>query len=122
MSLLLTGPALQYRIAFVSGNEILLPTGIRQLGAVGQAMQNDSIKHIRFEISVHVDTGSSPIAALENSKARALMIKDQLVANFLINPKRLDVVWYGDAQPLETGKLAGDISANERVEFKRIIE
>ena len=122
MSLLLTGPALQYRIAFVRGGATLLPTGIRQLGAVGQAMQNDSVKHVRFEISVHVDSGSLSLTALENSKARAEMIKDQLITNFLIDPKRLVVSWYGDAQPLETGNLSGDISANERVEFKRIIE
>ena len=50
MALLLTGPALQYRIAFARWSGTLLPTGIKQLGAVGQAMQNDSIKHVRFEI------------------------------------------------------------------------
>lgn len=123
MALLLTGPALQYRIAFVDGQGTLQPTGIRQLGAVGQAMQNDAIQHVRFEISVHVNSGfSSSEEALEDSKARAMMIKDQLVTNFLIDPKRLEIAWYGDAQPLETGKQAGDITANERVEFKRIIE
>ncbi len=119
MSLLLTGPALQYHVAFVEGSDTLQPTGIRQLGAVGQAMQNDAIRHVRFEISVHVD---SSLGALEDSKVRANMIKDQLVTNFQINPKRLDVKWYGDAQPLETGKLAGRVNANERVEITRIIE
>jgi|GEM_PF-1174420 len=124
MPLLLTGPALQYRVAFVEGSGTLQPTGIRQLGAVGQAMQNDAIQHVRFEISVHVDQGfSSSEEAFERSKARALMIKDQLVTNFLIDPKRLEIAWYGDAQPLETGApQAGGIIANERVEFKRIVE
>jgi outer membrane protein OmpA-like peptidoglycan-associated protein len=122
MSLLLTGPALQYHIAFVEGSDRLQPTGIRQLGAVGQAMQNDAIGHVRFEISVHVDSALSALEALEDSKVRANMIKDQLVTNFQIDPKRLDIKWYGDAQPLDTGKVAGGINANERVEIKRIIE
>jgi tetratricopeptide (TPR) repeat protein len=123
MSLLLTGPVLQYHIAFVSNSATLQPTGIRQLGAVGQAMQNDAIRHIRFEISTHVNSDLSSLAALEDSKIRATMIKDQLVTNFQIDPKRLEVIWYGDTQPLETEKLEGGVGArNERVEFKRILE
>jgi len=122
MSLLLTGPALQYHIAFVENSTTLQPTGIRQLGAVGQAMQNDAIRHIRFEISTYVNSALSSLAALEDSKIRAQMIKDQLVTNFQIDPKRLEVNWYGDTQPLEVEKLDGGIAANERVEFKSILE
>lgn len=122
MSLLLTGPALQYKIAFVGNTDTLQPTGIRQLGAVGQAIQNDVLKHVRFEISTHVEPALSQLAAIEASKGRAKMIKDQLVTNFQIDPKRLEITWYGDAQPLEMETSSGGIEANERVEFKRIIE
>jgi tetratricopeptide (TPR) repeat protein len=121
-SLLLTGPALQYKIAFVENSDSLQPTGIRQLGAVGQAMQNDALSSIRFEISTHVGSGFSSSAALENSKVRAMMIKDQLVTNFQIDPKRLEVVWYGDAHPLSVDTASGRIDASDRVEFKKIIE
>lgn len=121
MSLLLTGPALQYQIAFGENGGPLLPTGIRQLGAVGRAMQNDALANVRFEVSTHVDSALSSLAALEDSKVRAMMVKDQLVSNFQIDPKRLDVAWYGDTQPLEVDLVSGKINANERVEFKRII-
>ena len=121
MSLLLTGPALQYKIAFVGNGDSLQPTGIRQLGAVGQAMQNDALSNVRFEISTHVKSALSPLAAQENSKLRAMMIRDQLIANFQIDPKRLEISWYGDAQPLEIKQSSGRIAVNERVEFKRII-
>jgi tetratricopeptide (TPR) repeat protein len=121
MALLLTGPALQYKIAFVENGDSLQPTGIRQLGALGQAMQNDALANVRFEISTHVESGFSSAAAQENSKLRAMMVKDQLVTNFQINPKRLEILWFGDAQPLEVGQSSVGVEANDRVEFKRII-
>ncbi len=122
MPLLLTGPALQYQIAFVENTNELLPTGVRQIAGIGQAMQNEALKHIRFEISTHMESMLSSLDALENSKIRAHMIVDQLVTNFQIDPKRLDIVWHGDTLPLESNGLAGGQSLNERVEFKRIIE
>ncbi len=120
--LLLTGPALQYQIAFVGNSDKLLPKGIRQLGAVGQAMQNDAIAQARFEISTHVDSSDSALVALEESKKRAEMIKDQLVTNFQINPKRIELSWYGDSQSLEKGKFEEGWSLNQRVELRRIVE
>jgi len=115
--LLLTGPALQYLIAFDGNSEKLLPRGIRQLGSVGLAMQNDAIGNVRFEISTHVD--SSP-SALEESRKRAELIKDQLVTNFHIDPKRIELRWYGDSQPLENVNFAGGGSLNQRVEFRKL--
>jgi tetratricopeptide (TPR) repeat protein len=122
MSLLLTGPALQYKIAFVDNTESLRPNGIRQLGAVGQAIQNDVLKEVRFEISTHFESTFSSLDAIEVSKGRAKMIKDQLITNFLIDPKRLKITWYGDAQSLKMDTVNGGIEVNDRVEFKRIIE
>lgn len=120
--LLLTGPVLQYRIAFVVNSDVLLPKGLAQLGAIGQAMQNDALKHVRFEISTHVDTFDSSLDAMEESKKRAEMLKEQLVSNFQIDPKRLEINWYGDTQALETDKFAEDWALNQRVEFRRIKE
>ncbi len=122
MPLLLTGPVLQYRIAFVEDSNELLPTGIRQVAGLGQALQNEALKDVRFEIATHIESNVSSLAALENSKLRAQMLVDQLVANFQINPKRLDIVWHGDTLPLESSELVGGQSLTERVEFKRIIE
>ena len=69
MPLLLTGPALQYKVAFVQNTVQLRPTGIRQLAAIGQAMQDDALKFVQFEISTYVDSSySSPLVALEESK------------------------------------------------------
>lgn len=120
MSLLLKGPALQYSMAFVKETDVLLPTGVRQLAAIGQGIQNDALKEMRFEISTHVGGDGSAEQAMEDSKARAKMIKDRLVTHFQIDPKRLDISWYGNSQPLElqgTGRL---IDAHSRVEFRRI--
>jgi tetratricopeptide (TPR) repeat protein len=123
MPLLLTGPALQYNVAFVHNTAQLRPTGIRQLAAIGQAMQDDALKFVRFEISTFVDESyATPLVALEESKKRVTMIKDQLVANFLIAPERITVSWYGDNQPLESGSLSGARSLNSRVEFRRLFE
>lgn len=118
MPLLLTGPVLQYNIAFVENSNELLPTGIRQLGGLGQAMQNEALQDARFEIATHLESDLSPLAALDNSKIRAQMVLDQLVTNFQINPKRLEIVWHGNTLPLASGGQ----SFNERVEVKRIIE
>ena len=121
--LLLTGPVLQYQIAFVGNSDFLLSKGINQLGAIGQAMQNDAIKNVRFEVSTHMDSSeSSSLVAMEESKKRAEMIKDLLVTNFQIDPKRIELKWYGDSQALEADKFAEDWSFNQRVEFRRIKE
>ncbi len=123
MPLLLTGPALQYKIAFVNDTSQLLPMGIRQLAAIGQAIQSDALKGARFEISTYVDsTHRTSLEAVELSKVRAETIKEQLVSNFSINPNRIDVVWYGDTQPLEFGRYTGARSLNNRVEFRRLFE
>ncbi len=122
MPLLLTGPVLQYQIAFVPNSNKLRPTGIRQIAGIGQAMQNEALRHIRFEISAHMESEISSLDALKSSKVRAQMIADQLVTNFQINPKRLEIVWHGDTLPLDSGEFVGVNAINERVEFKRIIE
>lgn len=118
--LLLMGPVLQYRIAFAGDTDTLSPKGINQLGAIGQAMQNDAIKNVRFEISTHMDSSVSSLVALERSKKRAEMIKELLVTNFQINPNRIELSWYGDSQSLETDKFAENWPLNQRVEFRRI--
>ncbi len=115
--LLLTGPALQYDIAFVAGSDNLLPLGIRQLAGIGGGMQNDSLREVRFELSSHDESTFSSLGAMEDSKVRAQILKDQLVTNFQIDPKRIDIVWYGDTLPLE---LPGGHKLRERVEIKRI--
>ncbi|MEN8190235.1 MAG: OmpA family protein [Thermodesulfobacteriota bacterium] len=117
-SLLLTGPVIQYRIAFQGGTEKLQPTGIRQLAAVGQAMMTESLNHLSFEIEVHavaVDSNRS----LEISKARAELIKSRLVDNFGIRPERLEISWYGDTQPLVENEVNNGRNLNQRVEIKR---
>lgn len=120
--LLLTGPVLQYNVAFVKNSNELQPKGIMQIAGIGQAMQSDALKHIRFEIATHLASPVSSLAALENSKIRAQMIVDQLVINFQINPKRINIVWYGDTMPLELSGVASRYVLNDRVEIKRIIE
>ncbi len=115
----LTGPVLQYQIEFVGNSDKLLPTGIKQLGAVGQAMQNDAIGDLRFEIAVHVAPSA---AAMAESKKRAETIKDQLVTNFGIDPKRLELTWYGDSQPLDNLNFIQGGSIKQRVEFRKIAE
>lgn len=123
MPLLLTGPALQYKIAFVNDTSELLPMGIRQLAEIGQAMQSNALKDVRFEISTYVDSShGTSLAAVELSKIRVEMIKEQLATNFLINPNRIDIVWYGDSQPLEFGRYTGARSLNNRVEFRRLFD
>ena len=121
IAVLLTGPVLQYNIAFMKNTNQLLPTGIRQLAAVGQGMQDDALKSVRFEIATYVDSVyPTPLAALAASEKRVAMIKDQLVTNFLIDPKRIETVWYGDNQALEISSSAGTQTLNSRVEFKRL--
>ena len=122
MSLLLTGPVLQYKIIFVENSNVLDTIGNEQLYALGQAIQNDALREIRFEISTFVNSGLSAKLAFENSKVRAKLIKEQLVINFQIDPKRIEIVWYGDSLPLDTGGLAGEVTRNERVEIRRIVE
>lgn len=122
MSLLLRGPALQYKMAFVGKSGVLLPTGVRQLAAVGQGIQNDALKGIRFEISTHVAVGGTSLEALEDSKARAQMIKERLVTNFKIDPNRLEIAWYGDAQPLPLESAGVMLDVGTRVEFRRVMK
>lgn len=120
--LLLTGPVLQYQIAFAENSDTLLPTGIRQLGVVGQAMQDDALKYVRFEIDAHVNSLTDSRAALEASKKQAEMIKLQLETNFQIDPQRIVIKWYGNSQPLEVPDLVPGGFVSQRVEFRRLVD
>ncbi len=121
--LLLTGPALQYQLAFRTGTSKLLPTGIRQIAAVGQAMHNDALKETRYEISVYATSSDlSSSAAFEESRDRANSIKNQLITNFFIDPQRLMFAWYGDKYTLQYDVGGEQRYVNDRVEFKRLVE
>lgn len=117
--LLLTGPVLQYKIAFVGNSTDLQPVAVRQLVAIGQGMLDPALDYVKFEIAVHVESSAD---SLDISKKRAEIIRDQLVDNFQIDPKRIEIKWYGDTQSIEDKNFTGEKSLNQRVEIKRIIE
>ncbi|PLX99552.1 MAG: hypothetical protein C0622_10290 [Desulfuromonas sp.] len=103
--LLLLGPALQYQLAFDGNRTKLQPRGEKQLTAIGQALRNEALDGVRFEITAYVsDPGLSRQAATERAQARAELIKSLLTADYGIDPARMTLAWFGSPQPLSTGR------------------
>jgi tetratricopeptide (TPR) repeat protein len=118
--LLLTGPALQYTIAFSKDTGELLPKSTQQLIAIGQALQDDALKNARFQIGTHHQSGVSPLESLEKSKTRAHAVQAYLLANFHIDPAHLEIVWYGDTMPVEVNGIDYMNGNLELLELKKI--
>ncbi len=113
-------PLLQIHINFYTAARWLTDKAKMQLGTVGDAMQSEALKDVRFQIAGHTDDVGSQRMNLQLSARRAQTVRNFLIKTFDINPKRLETVHYGESRPAVPNTSAANRAINRRVEFKRL--
>jgi OOP family OmpA-OmpF porin len=79
-----------------------------------------SVPDTRFEIRGYTDSLGTEDYNRELSQRRAETVRGFLVANFPIEPRRIEVVGYGEADPIATNDTPEGRQENRRVEFHSI--
>ena len=88
------------------------------LREVGQALM--SVPDTRFEIRGYTDALGPEDYNQELSQRRADTVRGFLIVNFPIAPARLDVVGFGEADPIATNDTPEGRQENRRVEFHSV--
>jgi outer membrane protein OmpA-like peptidoglycan-associated protein len=90
-------------VEFEPGSVRLTEQGRRSLDTLGEALASDDLQPYEFRIEVHVDAGGNAPRDQLLSKRQANAIKDYLVKQYQLSPRRLATDGRGSAQPLERG-------------------
>jgi outer membrane protein OmpA-like peptidoglycan-associated protein len=93
-------------IEFEPGSVRLTEQGRRALDALGEALGSDDLQPYEFRIEVYVAAGGNAPRDQLLSKRQANAIKDYLVKQYQLSPRRLATDGRGSAQPLERGDPA----------------
>ena len=79
-----------------------------------------SVPDTRFEIRGYTDSVGAADYNQELSERRADTVRGFLIVNFPIEPRRIEVVGYGEADPIATNDTPEGRQENRRVEFHSI--
>jgi outer membrane protein OmpA-like peptidoglycan-associated protein len=86
-----------------------------ELIALADLLKNNP--ELLINISGHTDNVSDDIRNMDLSKNRAYAVKDRL-ASLGIAPKRMEVLYFGETQPIESNDTETGRQANRRVVFE----
>jgi len=100
-------------IEFEPGSVRLTEQGRRSLDTLGAALGSGELEQYPFRIEVHVETGASASHDQLLSKRQANAIKDYLVKQYQLSPRRLATDGRGSAQPIKQTNPASPV--NRRV-------
>jgi outer membrane protein OmpA-like peptidoglycan-associated protein len=100
-------------IEFEPGSVRLTEQGRRSLDTLGTALGSDDLEPYQFRIEVHVESGATASRDQLLSKRQANAIKDYLVKQYQLSPRRLATDGRGSAQPIKRTNPAAPV--NRRV-------
>lgn len=102
-------------VTFEPGKVTLMRTSFPALDAVVSTLQgNPSI--LLVEVQSHVDERGDDAANLRLTQARAIVVKNYLVAKG-VDPARLTTEGYGETQPIDRGHDPAAWAKNNRIAF-----
>lgn len=113
------GYTLDFEVAFEFDSARLTGAARRTLSALGRALQSSELVGYHYLIAGHTDAQGSAAYNRALSYARAGAVRDWLITNYAIDPRRLHVIGWGESR-LKTPRfpLAG---VNRRVEVTLIV-
>ena len=100
-------------IEFESGSVRLTEQGRRSLDTLGSALGSEDLEPYEFRIEVYVESGATASRDQLLSKRQANAIKDYLVKQYQLSPRRLATDGRGSAQPIKRTNPASPV--NRRV-------
>ncbi len=112
-----TGQYLNLAVEFDTASYSLRPNSIRLLNELGRALSDPRLADLAVFVNGHTDSDGSDASNLRLSYSRAESVRQYLVSNFDISPRRLLVRGYGEGMPLAPNTTAANKQANRRVEI-----
>lgn len=112
---------LRLLVLFPDKSTELPEEGGDQLSIVGaRAFTSKELKGAIFEVAGNTDDSGDAKANLALSKKRAEAVRNYLIKNCNIDPKKLQVAAYGHTHPIVPNSTEQNRKINNRVEFKRL--
>jgi outer membrane protein OmpA-like peptidoglycan-associated protein len=109
--------AVALNVRFEPGLDRISPQYYPDLDKVGKVLTLPDYAQFRLEIAGHTDNIGAPQANQLISRRRAESVKRYLVERFHVDPQRLVVKGYGEAQPIAPNDTPKGRSMNRRVEL-----
>jgi len=97
-------------VEFDPGSVRLTEQGRHVLDKLGAALTSSELNAYAFRVEVHVEASSNPARDLLLSKRQANTIKDYLVKQFRLSPRRLTTGGRGSSQPLDEANRASPLN------------
>lgn len=112
-------PKINLTIEFEYNSDKPTPAGLQQLGALGEALRDPSLKNFRFMLAGHTDARGSDSYNQGLSERRALAVQRFLATSAQIEPARLSTVGFGRTRLLPD--VNPDDPRNRRVEVVNLL-
>jgi OOP family OmpA-OmpF porin len=113
------GYTLDIEVPFEFGSARLTRTARRSIAALGRALESVDLAGYDYLIAGHTDAKGSAASNRELSFQRARTVRDALIENYTISPRRLHVIGWGESR-LKTPRFPL-AAANRRVEVTLIV-
>jgi outer membrane protein OmpA-like peptidoglycan-associated protein len=113
-------PRLDLHVRFSTGSHALDAKAKRNLDEVASALSDDRMETMRFTVSGHTDDVGDDAYNDWLSEARARSVVQYLTEQRGLGLERLEVEYFGERRPLESGTTAEARRMNRRVEFELI--
>ncbi|MDT3686121.1 MAG: OmpA family protein [Pseudorhodoplanes sp.] len=112
-------PKINLAIEFEYNSDRPTPAGMQQLGVLGDALSDPSLKSFRFMLAGHTDARGSDSYNQGLSERRALAVQRFLARSAQIEPARLSTVGFGRTRLLPN--INPDDPRNRRVEVVNLL-
>lgn len=107
--------SIDLNIQFKLGSAEILPSALRQIDALGNALKGDKLNHCVISLTGHTDATGSSEANQSLSEQRANAVRNNLINSHHITLEKLVAIGKGDTQLL--AKLAANDAKHRRVEI-----
>ncbi len=112
-------PSVDMEIYFAYDSAVITPQAMPALIRLGQALSDNRLSSGTFMIAGHTDAKGSEVYNQNLSQRRARAVREFLVTNFGIDPRRLIAVGYGEEQLKR--RDAPEAAENRRVQIVNLL-
>ena len=113
-------PKLDLHVHFDTGSAQLDEGARRNLDSVAQALRDSRLREMRFTVSGHTDDVGDEAYNDDLSRRRAISVVEYLTEDHSIGADRLEINYYGETRPLQSGTTPEVRRLNRRVEFQLV--